>query len=116
VAIGARGLPGFRKLTRVRVLVTVLTDLRGAFELDLFRADRRLVAIAAQGYAVRPKKWEFGFRVVEAVDIGPRAHVVASFAPQKRAVGALRGHAILEFSVMRILVAGGAAHVLPTEG
>lgn len=53
--------------------------------------------------------------MVEAIDIDPRAHVVASFASQGRAIGAQFLLLLLKFTVMGILMAAGAAHVFPTE-
>ena len=53
--------------------------------------------------------------MVESVDVCPGPHVVAGFASQRRAVGASLRHAIFEFAVMRIRVAGGATAVFKME-
>src|SRR5882762_11289215 len=53
--------------------------------------------------------------MVEAVYVGPGNRVVAGFAAEQRAVGALAPHAVVKFSMMRIGVARSAGHVGKTE-
>lgn len=73
------------------------------------------MAGAALHHAVRAEKREFRFRMVEAVDIGPGPHVVAGFASLRCAVGASLGHAIFEFAVVGIRVAGSATAIFEAE-
>ena len=60
MAIGARSLPSLRKLACVGVFVTILTNLRGAFELYCFLASGYFVTSATIHRAVRPEQWELG--------------------------------------------------------
>jgi len=53
--------------------------------------------------------------MVESVDICPRPHIVTGFASQRGAVGASLRHAIFEFAVVRICVAGGATAIFEAE-
>jgi hypothetical protein len=115
VAIGARRFPSLRKLTAVSVFVTVLTNLRGALELDFPRAHERFVTGATLDHAVSAEKRELGFRMVESVDVCPGPHVMASFASQRCAVGSLPRHAILKFTVVRILMAGSTTTISEAE-
>jgi len=102
VALGARSLPSLRELARVRVFVTIPTNLRGALELHLARAHGRLMAGAALDHTVRAEKRELRFRMVKAIYIYPGSYVVAGFTAQGCAVGTPPRHAIFEFAVMRI--------------
>lgn len=112
MTIRTRGLPRFRKLVRVGVFVAVLTDLRRAFELHFFRTRRYLVTIAALHRTMRTEKRKLRFRMVEPADVRPGSCVVASLTAERRAIGATLRHAILEFAMMRVLVACGAGHIL----
>lgn len=115
VAIGAGSFPGLCKLAAVSIFVTVLTNLRGALELDFPRAHGRFVTGATLDHAVSTEKWELGFRMVESVDVCPGTNVMASFASQRCAVGALPRHAILKFTVVRIPMAGSTTAILEAE-
>lgn len=115
VAIRARSLTSLCKLARVSVLVTIPTNLRSSLELHLVSAHGRLVAGAALDHAVCAEKRELRFRMVKTVYIDPGPHVVAGFASQRCAVGASLRHAILEFAVMRILVAAGTTAIFEAE-
>lgn len=115
MAIGAWSLPRLRELALVCVFVTILTNLRGALEPHLARAHGRLVAVAAWDHTVRAEKRELRFRMVKAIYICPRPYVVAGFAPQGRAVSTPPRHAIFEFAVMRICVAGSATSIFKVE-
>jgi hypothetical protein len=53
--------------------------------------------------------------MIEALDIGPGPDVMACFASQESTVAAPLGHAILEFAVVHVFVAGCAAHILKME-
>lgn len=79
VAVGASGLFCFRKLPRVRVLVTSLTRLRRALKLHFFCADRHLMTCGALHGTMRAKQRELGFRMVKAIHVGPGSRVVAGF-------------------------------------
>ena len=116
VTIRTSRLSDFHKLACVRIFVTILTNLRRTLELYLLRRHRHFVTIAAFDSPVRAEEREFGFGMVEAVDVCPGPHMVASFAAQRRAVGAALRHAVLELVVMRILVAGCTASVFEMEG
>ena len=111
VAIRARGLPGLRELARVRVFVTILTNLRRAFELHFFRACGNLVTIAALHRTMRAKQRELCFRVVKTFYVRPRPRVMTSLAAERRAIGSPLGHPVVELAVMDILVAASARHV-----
>lgn len=80
MTICTRGFPGLRKLACVSVLVTILTNLRRALELDFLRSRRYFVASTARGRAVRAQQWKLCFRMVKTVDVSPGSHVVAGFA------------------------------------
>ena len=54
---------------------------------------------------------KFRFRMVEAANVDPGACAVARFATERNSVGALLRHALLEFSLVDIFVAGGAGAV-----
>ena len=60
MAIGARSLPSLRKLACVGILVTALTNLRGAFEQYCFLARGYFVTSATIYRAVRPQQGELG--------------------------------------------------------
>ena len=111
VAIRARGLPGLRELARVRVFVTILTNLRRAFELHFFRACGNFVTIAALHRTMRAKQRELCFRVVKTVYVRPRPRVMTSLAAERCAIGSPLGHPVVEFAVMDIPMARGAGHV-----
>ena len=71
VTIRAMRFPALLKLTSVRILVTILTDLRCAFELYVLRADRNFVAGSASNGAMRSEQRECRFRMIKPVDVGP---------------------------------------------
>ena len=64
---------------------------------------------------MRSEKRELSFCVIEAGHIGPRLCVMAGFAAEARTVGPVAFHAIVEFAMMRIGVAGGAGHIVKME-
>jgi len=53
--------------------------------------------------------------MIEAVNVHPGFHCVASFATERRAIGTLADHAIVEFALVRIFMAGGAGAVFELE-
>ena len=117
MAIGAdcRAILG-RKLARMWFGVACFTVLGRSLELDVLRTGRRLMTFAARHPPVPPFERELRFRVVESGDIGPCAHVMAGFASQRGAIGAQRRHALAEFPMVGVLVAGGASTILEMEG
>ena len=115
VAVRTRCLPGLGKLAVMGIFVTIFADLRRVLELYFFFADRRLVTITALDGAMRSEQREFGFRMVEAIHVGPGPHVMAGFAPLRRAIGTAPRHAFFEFAMMDILMAGGAGPIFEME-
>ncbi len=115
VAVGTRSLPGLGKLAVMGIFVTIFADLRRVFELYFFFANRRLVTITALDGAMRSKQREFGFRMVEAIHVRPGPHVMAGFAPLRRAIGTAPRHAFFEFAMMDILMAGRAGPIFEME-
>lgn len=117
VTIGAEIFSRFgNELSTVGVQVTGIAFLGSAFELNLFSSGQRFVAGAASDGAMRPKQREFCLAVIKAGDLGPGSGIVASFAAERRAVGALSFHSVAEFAVVRILVAGGTGFVGELKG
>ena len=114
VSAGSHAILG-RELRAVRVSVTTVTILRCVLKLNLIRAGKRLMAIAATYDSVRPLQIEFRFGMIESFDINPGAHVVASFAAQRRSIRSLCRHAIFEFTLVDIGMARGAGAVLEME-
>jgi len=115
VAVRTRSLPGLGKLAVMGIFVTIFADLRRVFELYFFFADRRLVTITALDGAMRSKQREFGFRMVEAIHVRPGPHVMAGFAPLRRAIGTAPRHAFFEFAMMDIFMAGRAGPIFEME-
>ena len=103
------------KLAAVRICVAPFAILRRSLELNLLAARERLVAFVACNGAMSSDQGKFGFRVVEAADVDPGPGAVARFAAQRGPIGALLGHALLEFALVGIGVAGGACAVFEME-
>jgi len=103
------------ELCAVRIRMAGFAVLRRPLELNIMSARLRLVTIDTSNHAVTPNQRKFCFRMVEAPDVDPGPRAVARFAPQRSAVSALLRHAILEFALMRIGVAGGARLILEME-
>ncbi len=115
VAIDAMGVAVFRgELIVVHIVVTGFAKLGCAFEARLV-AGGGFVAIGAGYGAMDSEKRKRSLRVVEAVDICPGLCVVAGFATKRRAVATLAGHAVAEFAIVGIFVAGGAVAVFEME-
>ncbi len=53
--------------------------------------------------------------MIEAVNVHPGFYGVASFATERCAIGTPAGHAIVEFSLVRIFMTGGAGAVFELE-
>jgi len=103
------------KLARMRILVAAFAIFWRSLELNFVRAGQRFVALVAGHGPMSSGQWEFRFRMVEAADVHPGTCTVASLAAQRRAVGAFGCHALLEFVLVRISVAGSAGVVLKME-
>jgi len=103
------------KLAAVRICVAPFAILRRSLELNLLAARERLVAFVACNGAMSSDQGKFGFRVVEAADVDPGPGAVARFAAQRGPIGALLGHALLEFALVGIGVAGRAGAVREME-
>ena len=103
------------ELSCVCVGVASVAVLRRSFELDVMRASKRFMAIAASDHAVRSDQIEFCLRVVEPLYVNPGANIVAGFATRGCSIHAAKGHAIVEFTLVRIVVARRAGAVLEFE-
>lgn len=109
VAVGARSDVCLGKLAAVRISVALLALERRVTELRIekFRAEvRRLVAVNASHRAMCAHQGELGLVVVESSQILPCLGAVASFASERRAVGAAHFHPFSKLIVVRIFVAG----------
>jgi len=115
VTIHTRGFASFGKLSVVRVLVAILAYLRRALKLHFLCAYRHRVTRATFHSAMRAEQRKLRFGMVETIDVGPGTRVVAGLAAERSAVGAALRHAVIEFALMRILVAAGASQVIPVE-
>ena len=103
------------ELAAVRIRVAGFAILRRSLELNFVGAGKRLVAFAARGHAMSPEQGKFRFRVIEASNVDPGFGGVARFAAQRGSIGAFQRHAVLEFALMRIGVAGSASAVRKME-
>jgi len=115
VAIRTGSFPLLGKLSCVGIFVTILANLRRAFELYFLRPHRHLVTVPALDRAMRAKQREFGFRMVEVVHVCPGLNVVAGFASQRGAVCAALRLAVLELAMVRISMARSAGPVFELE-
>jgi len=103
------------KLGAVRICVTGFAILWRSLELNFVGAGECLVTFVTRDAAVTSDQWEFCFRMVEAANVNPGSSAVACFAAQGSAIGAFGRHALVEFALMRIHVAGRAGAVLEME-
>ena len=117
MAILALGDPSFlgRELRPVRIRVAGFAFLRRPFELNLVGARKHLMAFVTGHRAMRPQQRKFRFRMIEAANVDPGFGVVAGFAALRRSIGPLGRHALLEFALVDILMAGRAGAVLEME-
>jgi hypothetical protein len=116
MAVRTTGLSSLCELGSVSIRVAVFADLRGSLELSLAGAGRGFVTCGAGNGAMSPQEREFGFRMIETAHVRPRLHIVTSLTTKSRSIRAAPGHAVFEFTFMRINVAGGAALILKMEG
>jgi len=115
VAVAAVG-PGIlgHELPVVRVVVASFALLRGALESrGIIR--RRLVTIAANDGAMRAQQWKLRSTVVKSIDVRPGFGRVASLAAEWGAVRPFSRHAVVEFSLVGILVACRACPIFESE-
>lgn len=116
MAVRAPGDPALCvKLAAVWIRVAGFAILRRSLELNFVGAREHFVAFAAGDAAVSSDQWKFCFRMVEAANVDPGSRAVARFAALGRAVGAFGRHALYEFALMRIHVAGSASAVFEME-
>lgn len=103
------------ELAAVDVFMALLAFLRGLLEVHVghfcFEV-RWLVAVDTSDRPVRTHQREGRRAVVEAIQFAPGFGVVAGLASGGLAVGRDFDHAILELTVVRILVAGLAGEIL----
>ena len=103
------------KLAAVRIRMTGFAILRRSLELNLVGTGRHLVTFITCDRAMGSKQSKFCFRMVKASNVDPGSGAVACFAAQRRSIGALLRHALLEFSLVGIHVTGRASAVLEME-
>lgn len=115
MAIRTGGLARFRKLPGMNVFVTIFANLRSPLELHLRGSNWRFVTSAAFHRSMRAKQRKLRLRMIKAADVCPGSCIVARFAAQRNAVRTLLRHAVLEFAVMRIVVAGCTSQVVKVE-
>ena len=99
------------KLAAVRIRVAGFTIRRRSFELNLMSTGQRFVAFVTCDRAVSADQSKFRFRMVEAANVDPGACAVARFATKRNPIRALLRHALLEFSLVDIFVAGDTGAV-----
>jgi len=104
-----------RELAAVWIRMAGFAILGRSLELNVMSAGNGFVAVIAGRHAMRSTQRKFRFGMVEASNIDPGSGVVAGFAAQCRTVGALGGHAILEFALVGIGMASGASAVFEME-
>ena len=73
------------------------------------------MAITAGDGAMSANQGKLCFGMVEAVDVGPGASIVAGFAAERCAIGAFASHAIVELALVRIFVARSAVAIFEME-
>lgn len=115
VAIRTWRLPELHKLACMWLFVTVLTNLRSAFELHFLRSRWYLMTCTALDRPMRPEERELCFRMIKTCDVRPGSQVMTGFAAQWRAVGPAMGHAVLKLAVVGICMAGRAASIFEME-
>ena len=114
-------IPAFRdpvfggKLATVRICMAGFAILRRPIELNLVGTGEHFVTFVTSDRAMSPDQGKFRFRMVEAADIDPGPGTVAGFAAQRGSIGAFLSHALLEFALVRIAVAGRACAVREME-
>jgi hypothetical protein len=71
VAVPTKCFPGLSELAVMGVFMTIFANLRRVLELDFLLARGHLVTITALGSAMCSEQRELGFRMVEAIHVGP---------------------------------------------
>ena len=71
VAVRTRCFPGLGELAVMGVFMTIFANLRRVLELYFLLANGHLVTITALDGAMRSEQRELGFRMVEAIHVGP---------------------------------------------
>ena len=116
VALRARNfLPSGDELAAMRIGMALLAPLRRSLELDFLLTWSWFVATVAGHCPMSPEQREFRLAVVEALDVYPRFRVVACFAAKGSAIRPAACHPIVEFSMVRIGVAGRATAIFKME-
>jgi len=103
------------KLAAVRVRMTSFAIRRRSLELNFVGTSGHFVTFVTCDRAMSSDQGKFRFRMIEATDVDPGPGAVARFAAQRSSVGALQRHAVLEFALMGIGVAGSARAVREME-
>lgn len=108
-----------RELPVVDILMALLALLRRLLEVHIDELGfqvRRLVAIDAGDRAMRAGQWKRRRAVIKAVQLFPGLGRVAGLAAHRLAILADLGHALLELSMMHVLMAGRARQVFELVG
>ena len=100
------------KLRPMGIRVAGFANFGCPLELNFVGAGQCLMAFIARYRTVSPDKSKFRSRMVEASNIDPGLGAVAGFAAKRGSVGTFLPHAIFEFAVVRVAVAGGARAVV----
>jgi len=115
MAVGAVGLVVLgQKLAIVSILVASFTGCGRTFEAR-FVSRQRLVAFGAGHGPMGTQQRKLRLRVVKPVDVSPGLHGMAGFATKGLSIRPFPRHFLVEFALMRVLVASRAAHVLEVE-
>jgi len=117
VAVGAGGSVTFGdELLSVNVLVAVLALHGGGFEIHIDQLGFevwRFVAVDARRGPMCSEQGELGLGMIEGGEFLPRLGAMADLATGGSFVGAELRHALVELSLMGIIVATGAVEGLP---
>ncbi len=103
------------ELAAVWICMTRLAIRRRSLKLNFVRTRGRFVTFITSDRAMSPDQGEFRFRMIEASNVDPGFGVVTRFTAQRRSIGALQCHAVLEFALMGIGVACSASAVREME-
>lgn len=103
------------KLTAVLIRVAGFALFWRPFELNFVGAGESLVALVTSDSAMGAEQSKLCFRMIEAADVDPGSGAMARFAAQRGSIGALLRHALLEFALVGIRVAGSAGAVREME-
>jgi len=103
------------KLPPMRIGMASLAIVGRPLELNFVGTHGDLVTFVTSHRAVGPDQRKFRFRMVEASYVNPGFGAVACFTAQRGAIGAFLCHALFEFSLVGIGVAGSACAVREME-